>query len=283
MPKYYHRVKDKNEILQGDVFKVGENCNSIFSKDEQYAVLITADCDISQKKMGNYYTFLPIISARDYIEKYWLVELFRNQKKRIIEQACVELNNSKTIADSKCDKLTFESLDRWLKQKSLSYIFKISEIDINKKNIKFLIEKYEIISNDVSLKNYFKFNACQNKREKGIKNEMISSIKNSRQEFYYVPDINHPDSLGVIIKLRDIRAVHQDLVIKDKFSARLSKNGLDSSLIRVGKFSDYLRFSITQNFALIFTKIGMPSVFEEDVFASLDILTDHLWSSCNDN
>lgn len=77
MQYFYKKFTNYNGILQGDVFRVNNRSDSPFQIDEQFAILITADCDLANRtKNVNYLTFLPIISSTCYFEKIWIPTYF---------------------------------------------------------------------------------------------------------------------------------------------------------------------------------------------------------------
>ncbi len=89
------------------------------------------------------------------------------------------------------------------------------------------------------------------------------------------------DSSG-IIKLRMIRPMHKSYVFTNEVDARQSKYSSSTNLVRIGRCSDYLRYSISQNFASLFSRIGMPSNFEEDINESTALFLEQLESNKND-
>lgn len=283
MTDYFNTNLDDEPILQGDVFRVGESCNGLFSSDEKYAVVITADCDIVNNKMGGNYTFLPIVSAKSYVEKYWMVDVFKKENQIVIKECCDKINNEKLPEKFECLDITPIQMMEWLKYKELTDIFETSGIDINHPKIRSLIDRSNILKLETNIENYSKLRAYQKRTEKSIKSEIRASLEKPRQDYYYIPEVERKDSIGKIIKLRDIRAVSKEFVFAKEFDLRISTADPTESLVRVGRFSDYLRYSITQRFASVFTKIGMPPSFESEVHESLTLITEHILESFNEH
>ncbi len=53
----YVEIPDGDDISQGDVIKIEEfDSDGHAIPEVDYGIVITADCDIAQKKMGDHYT-----------------------------------------------------------------------------------------------------------------------------------------------------------------------------------------------------------------------------------
>lgn len=282
MSYFYEKNLEYDGVLQGDVFEVGNLCEDIFLDNEKWAVVITADCDIENKKMGNMFTVLPIILADDYLEEIWLVETFDREKKALIDKAVELINASKIHSKNDCHEVTYDSMIQWLKEEDLKSIFQLLKLDVTSNKFIELEVKLSIMSKGAYLKNYIELRTYQKRSEKKIKKEIMEAIKQCRDEFYFVPDIPCSKSIGLMIKLRSIRGMHESRVFKSERDSRLSLDDKEKAIIRVGRFSDYLRYSITQSFALLFSRIGMPSQFENDNNAAIDLISSSIWSKYNE-
>ncbi len=83
-------------LLQGDLFRVNHRNESPFLIHEEYALLITADCDMANaSKNVSYLTFLPIISTTNYLESIWIPEFIDRLIKEISRELCVYIKKNK--------------------------------------------------------------------------------------------------------------------------------------------------------------------------------------------
>lgn len=278
MSQYLEIDLDVEGVLQGDIFEVGENCSDIFKKEEKYAVVITADCDIAQNKMGRFFTLLPIISAQDYLTEYWIKGLFEKELKKIAEEVCLVVNKCGHLKQHGCDPVTAEGMLSWIDEDGLEGVFASLDIEKSKK-IDEVVSRYELVSGESNIDGYLSLMKLRNKRERAVKSDITGAIKNSRDEFYFIPDLPKSKVSGHMIKLRDVRSVSKERLYKRAQDLRLSPNDPAKSLLRTGRFSDYLKYSITQQFAMVFSSIGMKDLFEKDADASLDMIASEI---CND-
>ncbi|MCG6272967.1 hypothetical protein K6U70_12610, partial [Vibrio vulnificus] len=161
----------------------------------------------------------------------------------------------------------------WLKDNSLAKMYEALGKRPSK-DITLDSEKLEILKNEPKLRNFLKLRIdVEKKSDDKARKELSNAVRNSREEFLFIPDLSCTDEMGMVLKLRDVRAINKNKVFQSKFDAKLSKNGLENGILRVGRFSDYLRYSITQKFAMLFSRIGMPDSFENDEKESLDLLS----------
>lgn len=275
MSNYFQVDYDLDDVLQGDIFEVGHGCDDIFEPEEKYAVLITADCDIANNKMGRFFTLLPIISAQCYLREIWIKDLFGKELDKIYEELCDFVNKSVYLQDGSYNPLKFSEIKEWLEEDGINEFVKSLEIG-NDKKIEDILSRYNLVSGEVNIENYLYLMRLRNKKITTIKKDIESSIKNSREEYYFIPDLPSSEFSGHMIKLRDVRAVPKERVFKNSYDLRLSPKSPDISLLRVGRFSDYLKYSITQNFAHVFSSIGMKDLFESDTRVSLDLISSEI-------
>ncbi len=275
------KVTRNEEVLQGDIFKIINSDNELFLTGEEFVFIITADCDIANNKMGNYYSVLPIISTELYLKNYWVKDFFKKEFKKILDGLVSRLNKSEDIKSRKYDPLTSQSLGVWLKEDSLVEIVKVLNLKESFKNIDDVEKKLLVIKNSVDIDCYIDYRKISGAKDEGIKKDIIAAIKNCREEFYFIPQISKKGSLGSIIKLREIRPVHKNKLFLDETSERLSSSTANN-VVRVCRLSDNLRYSISQTFALLFSRIGLPSEFEENKGESIAMLSEDIMRKFND-
>ncbi|MGN2439133.1 hypothetical protein [Pseudomonas syringae] len=102
----YKLLSDDVPIRQGDIIKKKSRVGNTFG------LIITADCDIAKRKHGNHYTWIEILTAKNYIESKWAQEEIEKTKKKQ-SMAILEFIN-KTLKAKGFSKLTEEKLINWL-------------------------------------------------------------------------------------------------------------------------------------------------------------------------
>jgi hypothetical protein len=71
---FFQDVSEASPIRQGDVIVRIHIGNDGTASEEEFGVIITADCDIAQEKMGPFYTYVSLVSAQQYVEHIWAAE-----------------------------------------------------------------------------------------------------------------------------------------------------------------------------------------------------------------
>lgn len=281
MTYFIDKISRNEDVLQGDVFKVVNSDNELFTQDETLALIITADCDIANNKMGNYYSVLPIISAEKYLAHYWVAGFFSKEYKKILDSLLLQLNKSGEICEGKYDPLTDETLDQWLNEESLINIVESLNLRDNFKSLEEVDEKLGIIKNVKDINCFIKYKRFCGSKDKTILKDIASALKSCGEQYYFLPQIDLNNSFGSIIKLREIRPVHKKQLFLDETSERLSSSPTNN-VIRIGRLSDYLRYSISQCFALLFSRIGLPTEFEKDKNDSIEVISQNIMEKYND-
>ncbi|NSY33774.1 hypothetical protein DS891_09260 [Pseudoalteromonas sp. JC28] len=280
MSYFLEEINDEYKgILQGDVFKVGSNCGDIFGPIEKFVVVITADCDIVNKKMGDYFTVLPMISTESYLEEVWLKKIISDEQKSYMQKLAEHINKEPEFKKLKCNDMSVGELEDWLSKEVIESILKSLNITISteKSGIKETIDKYNETLKVNCIRTFVDYRKFLGKSVAKIDKEIKEAIqKNMRAEFQFIPDLGLSTETGVIVKLRDIRAIHKDRVFIDSMELKVAQIDPNTCIERIGRFSDYLRYSITQNFSSLFSRIGMPKTFEDDMDASISLITESI-------
>ncbi|SFP20367.1 hypothetical protein SAMN04488056_1303 [Cohaesibacter marisflavi] len=274
---YLQEIGPDDLVRQGDIFSI----QSTNEEHEKWAVLLTKDCDIVQEKFGSHLTYLPIYSFNEYIEKYYSpkkIEILKSENMKNV------INTFKyLIGDEKeAFELTEESLQEWISDEGIEGICGCFESNNKKKgDLDKYLRTFSILT-DSSARKYSNNNwrrildvhLSNGKNEDKIKKEICNHIlKSMGDEFIFVPELPEVDSAGFIIHLREIKSIDCSQVFASAYNAK--KIGATfPRLIRIGRFSDYLRFSIAQNAALLFSRIGMEENFEVDRKIMVDLASE---------
>lgn len=277
MEYFYKNFKNYNGILQGDVFRVNNCSDSPFQFDEQFAILITADCDLANRsKNVNYLTFLPIVSSTCYLEKIWIPTYFEKIRIEVAKSLHKLINKLEVHKKHGCNELKESDLREWLKRKSYNDILADLAIIDRTQHIEIDIKLDEISRCEETIDNFIKIKEIKGSKFKTITNDLREAIKKPKEEFFVLPMIDSLfDECGVL-KLRMIRPVHRKNVYTQEIDARLSNHSDFTSLVRIGRLSDYLRYSISQSFASLFSRIGMPENYESDREESINLLIEKI-------
>jgi hypothetical protein len=93
-------------------------------------------------------------------------------------------------------------------------------------------------------------------------------------DFFLLPELPGASGVGYVALLRFIRTVHADEVFTSDVDARV--NGKPEALHRVGRLTDGIRFAVTQKLAFLFSRIGLPTHYEDACKSAAALAADAL-------
>lgn len=274
MTNYIEDYDDDDLVRQGDLISRVVNLDGGVTK-RSWGLVITADCDIAQDKFNNHYSWLEIITAEEFLNKYWSTDNLRKAVEKNAKK-CVEYLNSQIKKNhSELSELTTESLCEWLRNSSPSDILscigcktsgeffeKLTGLKIAyyNSNYKSAIKKYKEV--------YLKFGGS----EKNFMSSLHQALEGSDgfPDYFFLPKIHVKNNdFGFVILFRKISTLKFSELYKNEIDARIDGN--KNAFYRVGRLSNSLRFSISQKIAFLFSRIGMDVDFENECSSAIKL------------
>jgi hypothetical protein len=279
MSESFTSVETNQELRQGDIIKQNPNRKN---KRAQWGFVLTADCDIAQKKSGTNYSWLEIIPAMEYLENIWCEEQLRKFSAKYSTYCLDKINSIIRKNHQKLSELSHSNLCEWLLEKSASEILNL----IYPKDKK-IEEKLESTLKGIELsirppKKNRLHTLCQCWEIVGIdkktQESRIREYLNSSDgfpDFFVVPEIPGEDDFCFIILLRSISTPKSNLIFNSELEEKIV--GQKNSFHRIGRFNDNLRYAVVQKFSFLFSRIGMPTPFEKVSGEAADILIEKIF------
>lgn len=277
--EYWGEVAEEVDFAQGDVLR---RIDKRRDNAVDIGIVITADCDIVQKKAGERYTYVEVVTAERYLDLVWAPE--QNQKfvykqaKPLAEQIGSIMKRSKLEIG-----MTEDVLVRWLKERSLEDF----EQATNKTERPFdrrLVSKLRALQTaagggDGLPDGLERWRAVR--RELGDKGDaMRAAVRGAFDgekgfpDYFLLPELPGMAGYGFIAMLRSIRTVSASELFHSELDARIA--GYPDALHRVGRLADGIRFAITQKLAFLFSRIGLPSHFEDACQSASELVADSI-------
>lgn len=265
-------IDASDEFRQGDVIK-----KSIGS-DEFLGFLITADCDIAQKKSADKFSYIEIVTAEFYIENIWLPFVIVKCIESKSIDICEKLNAIIDKIDGGETSITPYSLIAWLKERSVEEICDI----IGDKKIKFdeslltnLRSLQTLCRNDDGISNVEKYKkSMTGSSEKKIKSEFRSAFDSNKgfPDFFLIPEIPTLSGIGYVVLLRNFGSVKRENIFYSE--ADIHINDQPQAFYRIGRLNDTVRFAIMQKLAFLFLRIGLDEGFEKTCKTVVDLIVE---------
>jgi hypothetical protein len=281
---FFQPVSDQSPFRQGDVIRRDTAPENDQSAKAEWGVVVTADCDIAQEKMGEFFTYLVIRSAREYVEHVWAREEISKIAERNGRIAIDLIHRADQMRDSSATPLTFSELLDWARSDSSDAI--LDAVTINQPAIRkkagTAIEVFALT--DLRMGDYRtpleRLRACWTRGDRK-EPEQRGLVQNAlrqhqmRTEYMLTPTLPSETEIGFVVMLRDIRAIKSSELFPSRLDRRIG-NGSTSSMYRIGRFSDAIRYAIAQRMANLFSRIGMTEQFESECEVAASLILDTL-------
>jgi hypothetical protein len=221
------------KLRQGDLIRFEGNDNAL----RQAGIIVTADCDLEQKKHARLVTLVPVVTIQTALEHYLLTEDCERKRPQIEDFAY-----QKYDIDKRQDRETKLSVLKEAMQGTT----------INKDDPASIAAYFVLdLSNTISVSSYKVLMAALNMGPK--KADALRDQIRGRGDLLILPSAQN---LGVVGELAWIRHLWQtplgDIAIRtSEVSSRLGE--------RVARLDSPYRYRLTQLMAQVFSDIGLPN------------------------
>lgn len=265
MTGFFTQIEDTEAIRQGDIIrKLDPETDEV----ETLGIVITADCDIAQRKAGERYTWLEILPMAAYIEGPWAQEQLRKLSEKRSKTICEHLNGQIRKLQPGLTALTQESLVQWLRTKTAEEVLASvtgQSPTADSKPLRELQGFALTVSADKTQSAFSRLRAAWalfGVDEKNQQESVRNAFKDGGgfQDYFVLPELPRQTGLGFVVMLRSMWTIMASDLYLTEQDARIHDQ--PDAFHRVGRLNDGIRFSITQKLAFLFSRIGMPKTFE---------------------
>jgi hypothetical protein len=241
---------------------------------DRFGVILTADCDIAQGRVSQFLTYLPIIDAGVYLNEVWAKNRLSRMRDGEIVNIGGQLHKYHRRFNPDARYLPDSEVEAWILADSVENILEALQIDQPKEKAALSagLQKVKQIvqwarDNDAAntLSRYAKAlavrggQAAVQTREKILRDAKSDLVKNLPTDSYFLTSLPQVDVSGCVCMLRYIRPIDMSSLATSYVEAR-EKNDM---AFRLGRLSPTVKYALTQKFAALFTRIGLPQDFEE--------------------
>lgn len=277
----YVDVSSSDPIRQGDIFSL----TSVAPEDPPpLGIILTADCDIAQEKMGTEYTYIPIVSATYYMRYIWPLAHLRNVHSACADEAAEQVYSLHKRFDSEVDKISRQDLVRWIMSDSDDKILGALHCSDTKasETISLLFSlvrathpsSLPMMGTPISILLHA-WQARGNKTEKAKRNELRNALLQMRIDTFFLNYVPSQGEIGFVVLLRHVRSIPRERVFATFQETRYA-NSPPPHGYRVGRLNDYLKYAIVHQFASVFLRIGLPQHYESDTEEIANMICDDL-------
>lgn len=265
MTGLFAQIDDTEEVRQGDIIR---KLNAKTGETEKLGMVITADCDIAQRKAGERYTWLEIMPMAAYIDGPWAQEQLRKLFEKRSKSICAYINSQIRKVHPGLAPLTPDSLAQWLRSKTAEEILTITTGKAPAEDSKSLRELQGFaltVSTNEPQSSFSRLKAAWTLfgiDERNQQDSVRSAFKDGGgfQDYFVLPELPRQGGVGFVVMLRSMWTIMAPDLYPTEQDARIHDS--PDAFHRLGRLNDGIRFSITQKLAFLFSRIGMPKTFE---------------------
>lgn len=271
----YISVTESDPLRQGDMLSIRWDSRST---ERQLAIILTADCDIAQDKMGAHYTLVGMMGVRDYVRSMWMKREIERRAAKELSEVCVLIQRA--VPESDLEPINPSSLLEWLDIEDPEIISKKiapqQHSDLSMR-LKWLKEARVHCEDGRAIDKFYINMKLQKDRKKieSISKEIEASIKGMPSEYLFLPVAPDIESEGYVVVLRDIQAIPLNAVHRSVTQEKIAYSS-GPSAHRIARLSAPLKYAMTQKFALLFSRIGLASDYEDERDIAAQVLAESL-------
>ena len=221
-----------------------------------------------QSKASDRLTYVEVVSTRDYLERIWIPD----QLQRFIKKQAIPVAEE-LGAVMRRSKLSFalgeDQLLEWLRLRDIDAIEKAlnrtgKPFDaklLNKLNALRCVVRTEAYQSPLTQWIALRDTLGESKEKQATELAGALAGGGGFPDFFMLPELPGATGVAYIALLRFIQTVEASQIFTSEVDARVQDR--PDALHRVGRLTDGIRFAITQKLAFLFSRIGLPTYFED--------------------
>lgn len=238
---------------------------------QERCLVITADCDIKQQKYGQFLVCLRIVTLESWFKHYWAEScLQETQGKRLVE-LCKQVGaQARKHYGGEAFNLTGESLVAWLNRVGPGGI--AEELSVSPEdrerwirpldNMHRALDVLERLADASPLKRLTHFRATAltmdlEKVQGVVRSEMDQKANRLPEDVFLLPWMPEPETGPALVLLREVVGVQEEAI-----RYRRSEALHEGCRLRVARLTETLKYSLSQAYGHLFSKIGIPEEIE---------------------
>lgn len=267
MSDEYEPILAGGPLSQGDVFSWSEEHRKRPWKT--FGVVVTADCDLHQKKAGTL-SYVPAFTAKDYLWEFWKDKRLRPTLTSNLSKLRLRVGKILRAGNSSQAELSDEAIRYMVSQHRHDLPSAIGVTDPGQTNsLRNVLDKVIQLSKLLSLTepNMDQFIACyelcsnkvgaENKRQ--LIKDFQGAIGSLPGDVFHITTTDGVEDGGLFLLLRHISQCELDAVATRPEELREGK----AQARRIGRLAAPFRYAMTQNLGRVFSDIGLPDEYAE--------------------
>ena len=249
-------------IKQGDLFFARNTKTGAIA---EIRLVITADCDISQRRFGEALASLRVISYLEYVQRIWAMSKWKKARQQEVVQIQEKFNRWRTAKTGKEIKISEEGVLEWFYRDDAKSICSALEIpsgdklEVQVARLKEALTVSEKATAEGSMAQLIAFRSILIKEEPATIRRALMKQANGDtlpEDIYLFPELPELKIGPAVIMLRELRALPWT-----RACLRTSDATAENMFVRIGRLGPAYKYSVSQAFGALFTNVGLPDTY----------------------
>lgn len=256
------------EVRQGDLL-VTRSLKT--GQVEELCLVITADCDISKGKFGRQLACLRVLPIDRYVRTIWATKKLERLQKNELTKLRGQVAKWHTQSLGTESSITVDAAAEWVKREEPRVICEALQVP-EKECKKFVaaltafrsaIAALETNAAHDRLTQFVAYRGAvlgrdmeQNRQE--VLQDAQKESEALPEDAFLLTSLPQVSDDGAVVLLREIVGVPYESVCY-----RMTDAVAETSLLRVGRLHPTFKYAVSQAFGALYSKIGLPSAYEE--------------------
>ncbi len=250
---------------------------------DQRAIVLTADCDLAWGASRGLVTIAPVVSVETYIRSVWSERKVRVLRTRAISTCQEMISKRQRERDAQTSPISEDAIAQWLAESSSEEICAALGIDDQRTkdsmaaqvsvfrlcNREFGGTPDECITTLIEARRAISRAEAKAELEKAFK-QAVGELQEIPQDAFYISRLPGVEQEKFYAFLRDLRHFPVSKITSSLTEAKEGK-GL---AFRVARLKPVFKYYLTQQFAMLFSRIGLPQEYTEEYKSSLPALAN---------
>jgi hypothetical protein len=265
-------------IRQGDLFAWGDWQDRPYG--DRFGVVLTADCDIANSKIGNFLTYLRVITLHDYVLNVWTRDKIDRLHRRYCSQFCDLVNAMHLRLNVSAIKIPVEATTTWALAANDTELTDVLNLH-NPKDAKHILAAAALVRlshpdctkprnlRPIEILQQIRFGETGKPTDEvlvSIRKDAIGELGQGRYDVFLLPNVSSLNATAFVVLLRESVSIVSGQIATSFHKAK----GLPDLAWRVGRLRPVLRYALTQQYAVLFSRIGIPREYEDAIDGAVE-------------
>jgi hypothetical protein len=270
-------LQPRSPLRQGDVL---QTLSSDPDRWRELLVILTADCDLAKSKHGGALTCVPLLKSTDYLLLF-RAEKLRNQLCARLVAKLLEIYGRAAGGESSPAQISSDRMRAWIAEESdigtLGAILGLTgspavAFESAARCVRtLLVEEQTSVEDAIRVLGNAKFilgaAGTQERATKSIANDVTSCLKGLPGDALFLNQVSPTHVESYVAYLRRVVEVDEASVV-----VTTSLLPREAQYLRVSRLQSPYVYALTQQFASVFSSIGLPEEYESARDATIDRL-----------